>query len=371
MSVEVTFIGRLGNNFFQYALGRIIAQHLGMELRCVCPEDKPVHFMGSGVELGPPATLSALSAHFPHAPMSIEGINILEPSQQFDVRANPNWDGQRIDLTSVLSDRTPRNIQLAGYFQRYEYFHPFRQELRHWFLPQCAEEGPPVTSKDVLVSIRRGVDYEIRKWILPMDYYHRALGEIKASGRLFVCGTCIDEHVRAEFERYQPTYYEGTPLQHLCFMMKFRKMILSNSTFAWWGAFLSDADEIYAPRSQTGKTFAPSGFGNVDLNPGDHKFHEIPIDGIATVGFPISPKVAAVQTNCDGDGVSVRYSDGTMTQIPIDERNKDWLFHSIEDRLPLSPDFIREKFIGADLSSFIEKLVHFQVLLQETVRLEP
>lgn len=370
MCVEVTFIGRLGNNFFQYALGRMIAEHFGLELRCFCPEDKPVQFMGRGVELGPPATLSALSTHFPNAPMSVSGTAIMEPVDSFDVYANPAWDGQRIDLEGILTNGAPRRIQLAGYFQRYEYFRPFREQLRQWFHPENPQDIPEIASGDVLISIRRGVDYEIRKWILPMKYYHQALAEIGSSGRVFVCGTCINERVREELDRYNPIYFDGTPLEHLCFMMRFGNIITSNSTFAWWGAFLSDATRIYAPRSRNGKTFAPSGFGDVDLHMRERRYHEIPVDGIATVGFPVSPLVKAVDKNEFADRLAVIYSDGAFAEMPLDARNYDWLQKSIQSRQPVSPAWIRENFVGADLSLFIEQLIKARILLQEPVQLE-
>jgi len=41
MTVEVRFLGHLGNNLFQYALGRVLAEELGQALVCVAAGARP------------------------------------------------------------------------------------------------------------------------------------------------------------------------------------------------------------------------------------------------------------------------------------------------------------------------------------------
>ena len=370
MSVEVTFIGRLGNNLFQYALGRIIAEHHNLELTCVDSWGAPVLFMGNEVDLGPPATLGALSEHFPNAPLSLPGRRISEPVESIEITTVQGWNGQRIDLEAILGNSTPRRIQLAGYFQRYEYFSPFREKLRQWFRPIPGAAPFPIDPRDVLINIRRGRDYEVRDWTLPMEYYQRALSDMTDIGRVYVCGTCIDDRVRKAMERYSPTYCDGTPLEHFVLMTSFRRLILSNSTFAWWGAFLSDAEEIYAPRSESGSTFALTGFGDVDLHMHDPRYREVSTSGISTLALPVLGRARSVRPNVDQDALVVDYTDGTSADIHVDPANLHWINHVLQMKGRLTLAELRNNFAGTDLSAFIEQLVRLEIISQEPIYLE-
>src|SRR5579875_3096291 len=117
MLVHVKLLARLGNNLFQYPLGRTIAEHLGFELVC-----EPGSTSG--------VTLATVSNHFPNAALSLVGQSFASPIQEFNVHLDNACDGQALDLNAVLRDRTPRLIKLAGYFQRLQYFASFKAEIR-------------------------------------------------------------------------------------------------------------------------------------------------------------------------------------------------------------------------------------------------
>lgn len=370
MSVEVTFIGRLGNNLFQYALGRIVAEHHGLELNCLDSWGGPVQFMGKEVDLGPPATLPGLSPHFPAAPLSLAGRRITIPVESLELSSAPGWSGQIIDLRSLLENPKPRQIRLGGYFQRYEYFSPFAERIREWFRVRLAEPSMEIGPRDVLMNIRRGRDYEVRDWTLPMTYYHQTLSSLKAPGRVYVCGTCIDERVRGSLEKYDPIYFNGTPIEHLGFMTRFSRLILSNSTFAWWGAFLSDATEIYAPQSEDGRTFALTGFGDVNLHMQESRYREVPISGIATFALPVLDRARSVKRHVAEDSLLIDYADGRSLEIPVDPRNCEWINQLLEHRKAITLAEIRNNFTGTDLSMFIEQLVRHQIISQIPVYLE-
>ena len=84
---------------FQYCLGRILAEELGFALQA-----------------------DALPG-FPNTGQKIEGLSIEEPEQLLS--------GQKIDWDEVRADRSHRRIILYGWFQRYEYYRPWRQRYEN------------------------------------------------------------------------------------------------------------------------------------------------------------------------------------------------------------------------------------------------
>lgn len=369
LSVQVTFIGRLGNNLFQYALGRIIAEHHGLELNCIDTRTSPTRFLGREVDIGPPATLKMLTRHFPGAPLHLKGNRIYSPVQSFEINEQKGWNGYSLNLNAVLQDASLRQIRLAGYFQRYEYFQPFKDRIQKWF--RIASVSVPfVSPQDVLINIRRGTDYEVLNWILPTSYYHEALAKMENIGRVYICGTCIDDGIHRSMERYRPVYYNGSPIEHLAFMGRFNRLVLSNSTFAWWGALLSGAAEIYAPKSGDGITFAPTGFQDVDLHLQDSSYREIEVSGSPTVAFPVLDRVRLVCAGQYGDTLEVRYGNNTSGSLRIDPRNEDWINSFIKKGRPITLSEIRQNYCGSDLANFIEQLIKCQILSAETISLD-
>jgi len=168
MSVEVRFKGRLGNNMFQYVIGRIIAEHHGFELDC---RPRAALHLQRKKASNPRSTLAGLARYFSSAPLFIPGTRSHNLVESFVVGDTPGWDGYSIDLNKILANSEPRKIILAGYFQRYEYFQPYRDNVRQWLSFDAMPVPHSVRHADVLINIRRGLDYAIHDWLLPVSYY--------------------------------------------------------------------------------------------------------------------------------------------------------------------------------------------------------
>src|SRR5207249_9176759 len=100
--IEVQYVGQLGNNLFQYALGRILAEKLGMELRCA---PAPGHETGH--------SLDKVWRNFADCPQHIPGLSYCGPDVEEVLLL---W--HRIDVAALLARREPRHIVLRGWFQR-------------------------------------------------------------------------------------------------------------------------------------------------------------------------------------------------------------------------------------------------------------
>ena len=107
-TVQVRYMGALGNQLFQYVLGRIIAEELGFSLQA-----------------------SAIPGFVSTKGFAVEGADALDPDEVHH--------GHVIDLDAVRFNRAPRTICLEGYFQRYEYYRPYKQLIRSCWLAFCGK----------------------------------------------------------------------------------------------------------------------------------------------------------------------------------------------------------------------------------------
>jgi hypothetical protein len=295
MSVHVLHVGRLGNNLFQYVLGRIIAEHHGYSLECAnariedfCPAGRlpeglgppgVMEYLAREYGVGASGTLRDLGPELFSADLQVAGRRFTAPSEAHCIRLGDDWGGQTFDLPALLADTSPRQIRLAGFFQRFEYYAGHRQRIRTWL--RCRAMGSPfaVRRHDVLINLRRGSDFDALNWTLPLSYYEQILSGLSPLGQVYVIGTGIDAHVRQRLRPFHPIYYPGSVAAHFSFFRQFRRIVISNSTFAWWAAFLADAEEIYAPRSTNPAVYGFTGFGDVDLHMREPRYREVLTSG--------------------------------------------------------------------------------------------
>jgi hypothetical protein len=249
MSVTVQLIGRLGNNLFQYALGRLLAEERGLALECEQIPWKAHEFLGTTLDHGFDASLTDFLLHLPNVRFAMAGQTFDGPLKTYEFRSFDEWDGQTVDFGEL---RRAGKIVLRGFFQRTEYYAPHIDRIRDWyrFVPtgtRHAIAAYAIDHRDVVVNIRRGLDMARVDWVLAPSFYRNALESMSNVGRVYVCGTGIDKTIRAALADYDPVYVDGTPHEHFIFLMRFDRMVMSNSTFCWWAAFLSHARELHAP----------------------------------------------------------------------------------------------------------------------------
>lgn len=335
MSVHVILRGRIGNNLFQYALGRIIAEHLGLELTCHQHPIPRAHSLGAQAAV----TLTGWSEHFPNAPLFIPGRRVALPVEAYELHRN-DWHGQIVDLNSLLNNRAPRRIVLDGFFQQYSYYEPYRDKIRSWLqlrsAPAQFEPGP----RDVLVNIRRGPDFGLCGWTLPLSYYEGILNGLDDRGKVYICGTGLDDQVRRRFAPYDPIYIDGLPLEHFRLLTRFNRIVLSNSTFAWWGAFLSNAAELYAPHAAgDSAAFGFTGFSDIDLHMRQERYHPVSITGVAVfeqfiqIRFGSNPSASGSLLQDSGKRLIAWLSE-QPTMVPLAKARESLPNCKLDDLIP-------------------------------------
>lgn len=273
--IRVVMLGRLGNNLFQYALGRVLAERHGVPLvmdaswfnragwRSVkCLRELPGPAAGRvavvrRASLGARALLKLGGGHY----WEYRGVPMLrepERDQSFDPR--------------FLA--APADCLLFGYFQSPLYFAGMEETLRAELAPP---EPPRVGHRAALadglraadavaVHVRRG-DYAGNP-VLDLcgpGYYRAAMARLRealAGPRFFVFsddpGWCA-ARLAADDVTIVPYEPARSPLDDLQLMSLAGHHIIANSSFSWWAAWLGrkPGQRVLMPAEWFRGTIAP------------------------------------------------------------------------------------------------------------------
>ena len=169
-----------------------------------------------------------------------------------------------------LSD-VDRNISLFGYFQDERYFLDVCDDLKRMFKPKCQLNNEQkaicrnISSKNTLaIHVRRGdylSDEQSNKihGSCSLNYYKSAVNKlinenvINSNTKLFVFSDDIEWcklNLLFDLNTIFVNGDEGSPEIDLYIMSKAEHFVISNSTFSWWSAWLSDSPEkkVIAPK---------------------------------------------------------------------------------------------------------------------------
>lgn len=116
---------------------------------------------------------------------------------------------------------------------------------------------------DLVISLRLGdfvhkpnADQRWRQCVysrfLGYSYFQIVLNQLQFS-RLFITSDEPFHPLTREFDDFDPIRVRNdNPLKTMALVRQFKRIAISESTFSWWAAYLSDAEEIYFPISTTG-----------------------------------------------------------------------------------------------------------------------
>ena len=159
-----------------------------------------------------------------------------------------------------LFDNCEDNINLYGYFQSEKYFKHIEDDIRKLFAPkkeakEAYEEVKDLFDDPVALHIRRG-DFlinSVHHHNLSMKYYEEALNQFDSDRQVIIFSDDTDwckQQPLFEGDRFL-VCEGGGPYTDLYMMSKCDDFIIANSTFSWWGAWLSHNKEkvvIYPDR---------------------------------------------------------------------------------------------------------------------------
>ncbi len=271
-------MGGLGNQLFQYSLGRHLSEKHGVPLKV------DLDFLLRGWKLEKDTT--QYQYELPHFNIVATPATAAEVAP-LKLAPARGWRRQARKLSKALTppERWPHyvergyafdprilragpNVYLEGYWQSPYYFEPIADILRREL---TLREAPDAQNAAVLDEIRRttAVAVHVRRadyvnnpsaskvhGACGLDYYAAALALIAqrvASPHYFLFSD-DPAWVRANLKVPGPATYVGhngpRPHEDIRLMSHCQHFVIANSTFSWWGAWLANAPgkTVVAPK---------------------------------------------------------------------------------------------------------------------------
>ena len=270
--IVIQIYGGLGNQFFQYAFGRRLAQAkgvpLGLDIAHYQQDRRRAYGLGHfNIQARPVTPQEALRAQ------GRAGQSLLARAWRQRHRLL-SYYRRRLVIEQRPFVYDPRLLQvrsdayLRGYWQNEKYFAPIGDRLRAELTlkaplsPASAAMAAEIDRTEAVgVHVRRGDYAEVpitreRHGLVSLEYYQRCARQV------------LDEHPRSVFYMFSddPAWVAGNldlggpcvlvdhngperDFEDLYLLSRCRHFIIANSTFSWWAAWLSiwPTKRVFAP----------------------------------------------------------------------------------------------------------------------------
>ena len=246
--VGVKFSGRLGNQIFQYAFYQYLKTN-----------NRDKHFFFVNPHHAYLTKYFDLEA-YDNLTMGSKVYSIFTRTMGWMLSSKEHY---------IQNIQVPKPVQVAdwtvykGFFQSDWYVKrivgDFKIQIKPRYVQEFQDKFGEVFNKEktIVVHIRRTdyMNYGKRDISLPMEYFKQRLDAIPdlENYKVFFVSDDID-HVRAYFqEKPNFVYSSNNEITDFQIIKNADIAIISNSSFAWWAAYLSEKENtVYAPKNWMG-----------------------------------------------------------------------------------------------------------------------
>ncbi|MDB4655626.1 alpha-1,2-fucosyltransferase [Flavobacteriales bacterium] len=253
-----------GNQMFQYAYGLAASKRLGVELKIDASwyNENSAHraFILDRFELKASVATPEEVAYV----KTLDGKNFLEYRfnllrEKFVPRHKKAVVKENLSVFDKNLLRPNKSSYVEGYFTTQNFFQDNIDSVRSAFQykseapKNVAEIASEIAKNTIALSIRRGdfLGNPLHN-ICSIEYFYRALEKLKktvAKPKLLIFSDDID-WIKANMQFDVPhNYVVGVEdhMDHMRLMSLCQHHIIPNSTFSWWGAWLSGSKNVVAP----------------------------------------------------------------------------------------------------------------------------
>lgn len=171
----------------------------------------------------------------------------------------PNYNSfHEFEFDENFYNHCPPNHNVYGYFQTEKYFNNIRQDIKNDFQFDetiqniCQIYKDEVFGDEEIISLHiRRTDYvtDPNLKLLSLDYYKNALNLLNSSLSVIVFSDDIswcEEQELFQSKRFRISKTKNAFID-MCLMTLCDYHIIANSSFSWWGAWLSNSKKVIAP----------------------------------------------------------------------------------------------------------------------------
>jgi len=257
MKVVVKLMGGLGNQMFQYAIGKKISLEYDKELildkTFLLRRDLDITYRDFDLDI------------FNINNKIVENFVVTNDYKVLDEPFNaPNM------TNSIKNINTNENIYVSGFFQKEYYFKDIRTQILKDFDISIQDdyikklESDILSSNSICINVRRG-DYVTNQntnnfhGFHGVEYINKSISEItkKIKNPMFYIFSddidwCVN-NLKIDYPHFfvDHTYKGNKFSSYLKLMSSCKNFIIPNSTFAWWATWLNQNEEkiVYVPNN--------------------------------------------------------------------------------------------------------------------------
>jgi hypothetical protein len=219
MNIEINFKGRLGNQMFEYAFGynlsKIYNCNLFIKKNHQCILDKFFN-------------------------IDLKKINT--DSKKIYIKEKECYkDGYENNYLNLEDN----DYLFDGYWQNENYFKEYADDIKKLYIVPKFN----IPQDDLVIHVRRGdyvTKYKNTHFYCDENWYQKTISMFNFS-QLHIITDDI-EWCTKFFQKYNPIIPNLDEINSIGYISSFSQIIISNSTFGWWGAYLSDTDNVVCPK---------------------------------------------------------------------------------------------------------------------------
>jgi hypothetical protein len=231
-----------GNQIFIYCFSRILAERYGLQMESFFNK-RPVSDF----------TRNLNPSHRSHRQYALKNFFDVE-----DFVEGKTLSGKSMDIANytVVEDWVPkRPINACGFFQNYKYYENYKKKIKFDWLKLQNIELPKIRRDTLCVHVRLG-DYLVSRdgsWNLKFPFYKEAIESTKWRDVVIVTDSPKHEIINKLQETFGAGVVSNNWSDDFKFIMAHKKIVISDSSFSWWAAWLSDANEVISSGPNTDK----------------------------------------------------------------------------------------------------------------------
>jgi len=238
-------MGRLGNQMFQYATLYAVAKENNYDFGVPYSKINDID------------QREKLQYHTFHLPKIFK----LSAKDSSNIQHNKRFIEKRHDFDPDIFS-IEDNTDIYGYFQTEKYFKKYSEEIRKEFtfseniLSFCKMFRKTIPNEKVIsLHVRRGdyLNQQQNHPVCAIEYYREAIDRFDDNSCFLIFSDdvpwCMENFVVEQFKVFQ-----NNDIYSLCMMSLCDGHIIANSSYSWWGAWLSGSENVIAPKKWFGES---------------------------------------------------------------------------------------------------------------------